>query len=174
MSRLHWFWRWWNNGRHEQDGHQLAFNRAFAGNSRSRLGGLGCITVRDLLAVAGGKERIRFYLNNYRPNFAQPTHLGKFIAACTPLKQKHYQQLVASLLFHYVLGRSVAGRTYQLSPLSVRYDSSTPKYDCSVATKLGSHRNGLRWLQQDIITCQKPAPDIYQYVLKWVYQRKIA
>jgi len=33
----------------------------------------------EVLAIAGGKERIRFYLNNYRPDFELPTNLDRFV-----------------------------------------------------------------------------------------------
>jgi len=60
----------------ERDGHRLAFNRAFA---EAELGG----TVQRCTASTGncgGKERIRFYLNNYRPDFELPAILSRFIA----------------------------------------------------------------------------------------------
>src|SRR4028119_1618825 len=78
----------------ERDGHRIAFNRAFA---EAGLDSDWDVSLYgDLLAVAGGKERIRFYLNNYRPDFAQPTNLDKFIADLHAAKTKHYQQLVAN------------------------------------------------------------------------------
>ena len=78
----------------ERDGHRLAFNHAFAEVGLDWDWDVSLYG--DLLAVAGGKERIRFYLNNYKPVFAQPTHLDKFIADLHAAKTKHYQQLVAN------------------------------------------------------------------------------
>lgn len=50
----------------------------------------------ELLAVAGGKERMRFYLNKYRPDFADPNNPDEFIAQLHTAKTVHYQLLVAS------------------------------------------------------------------------------
>jgi phosphoglycolate phosphatase-like HAD superfamily hydrolase len=47
----------------ERDGHRVAFNRAFA---RSGLNWDWSVELYgELLAIAGGKERIRFYINEY-------------------------------------------------------------------------------------------------------------
>ncbi|HEY9596855.1 MAG TPA: HAD family hydrolase, partial [Cyanophyceae cyanobacterium] len=77
----------------ERDGHRIAFNRAFAD------AGLdwdwSVLLYGELLEIAGGKERIRFYLNHYRPDFQAPTALDGFIASLHQLKTKYYQQLVA-------------------------------------------------------------------------------
>ncbi|MBD0345830.1 MAG: HAD hydrolase-like protein, partial [Coleofasciculus sp. Co-bin14] len=77
----------------ERDGHRVAFNRAFAD------AGLdwdwSVALYGELLAIAGGKERIRFYLNQYRPDFEAPADLDKFIAELHGVKTKYYQQLVA-------------------------------------------------------------------------------
>jgi hypothetical protein len=48
-----------------------------------------------LLNIAGGKERIRFYLNQYRPDFKAPAGLDGFIANLHTTKTQYYQQLVA-------------------------------------------------------------------------------
>jgi phosphoglycolate phosphatase-like HAD superfamily hydrolase len=78
----------------ERDGHRLAFNRAF---TEAELDwDWDASLYGDLLKVAGGKERIRFYLNNYRPDFAAPPNLDEFIFQLHATKTQHYQELVGS------------------------------------------------------------------------------
>ena len=78
----------------ERDGHRVAFNRAF--NHASIDWNWDASLYGELLAVAGGKERMRFYLNKYRPDFIYPSNPDEFIAQLHAAKTEHYQQLVAS------------------------------------------------------------------------------
>ena len=62
----------------ERDGHRVAFNRAF------REAGLDWEWTPELygelLAVTGGKERMLYYLERFRPDFARPADLAGFVA----------------------------------------------------------------------------------------------
>jgi phosphoglycolate phosphatase-like HAD superfamily hydrolase len=90
----------------ERDGHRVAFNRAFVD------AGLdwdwSVALYGELLEVAGGKERIRFYLNQYRPDFEPPADLDGFIAELHAAKNM-YRKVIAialgtSLVTHQRLG----------------------------------------------------------------------
>ena len=62
----------------ERDGHRVAFNRAFAD------AGLdwdwSVELYGQLLAVTGGKERIKYFLAGHRPDFQAPGDLDTFVA----------------------------------------------------------------------------------------------
>ena len=78
----------------ERDGHRVAFNRAFA---EAGLDWHWSVSLYgELLAVAGGKERIRFYLNQYRSDFPPTANLDRLSADLHAAKTKHYQELLAS------------------------------------------------------------------------------
>jgi phosphoglycolate phosphatase-like HAD superfamily hydrolase len=66
----------------ERDGHRPAFNAAFAE------AGLDWDWDVDLygqlLAVTGGKERMRYYLERWRPDWRGPADLDGFIAGPHP------------------------------------------------------------------------------------------
>ena len=54
----------------ERDGHRVAFNRAFAD---ALLDWEWSVELYgDLLSVTGGKERLTYYLERYRPDFQPP------------------------------------------------------------------------------------------------------
>ena len=54
----------------EKDGHRVAFNRTFA---EAGLDWNWSVSLYgEILEVAGGKERIHFYLQKYRPDFQPP------------------------------------------------------------------------------------------------------
>jgi phosphoglycolate phosphatase-like HAD superfamily hydrolase len=77
----------------ERDGHRVAFNRAFA---EAGLDWDWSVELYgELLEVTGGKERIRFYLEKYRPDGEPPTNLDKFIGDIHEIKNKCFQQLAA-------------------------------------------------------------------------------
>lgn len=77
----------------ERDGHRVAFNRAFvdAGldwNWDVELYG-------KLLAVTGGKERIKFYLGEFNREHPVPEDLDRFVAGLHAAKTEHYKAMMA-------------------------------------------------------------------------------
>jgi len=77
----------------ERDGHRVAFNQAFSE------AGLDWRWDEELygalLAVTGGKERMRHYLDRYRPDWVRPADLEGLIARLHAAKTRHYTKLLA-------------------------------------------------------------------------------
>jgi len=77
----------------ERDGHRVAFNQAFSE------AGLDWRWDEELygalLAVTGGKERMRHYLDRYRPDWVRPADLDGLIARLHAAKTRHYTKLLA-------------------------------------------------------------------------------
>lgn len=152
----------------ERDGHRLAFNYAFA---EAGLDWDWDVSLYgDLLAVAGGKKRIRFYLNNYKPDFAQPTNLNKFIADLHAAKTQLYQQLVANGAIPLPPG--VKRLLQEARNNSVRLAIATTAALPNVIALLQQNLtlDAPEWFEViaagDIVPAKKPEPDIYQYVLE--------
>lgn len=152
----------------ERDGHRVAFNRAF---DEAGLGWEWDTSLYgDLLAVAGGKERIRFYLNNYRADFATPTNFDQFIADLHLAKTKHYQQLVEAGAIPLRLGvkRLLQEARSQEIRLAIATTSALPNVIALLQLSLAF--DAPDWFEViaagDIVPAKKPAPDIYQYVLE--------
>jgi hypothetical protein len=61
-----------------EDGHRIAFNQAFA-EQRPCPGTGTCRCTTELLAVTGGKERIRYYLSDFLTGFARPADFDGFV-----------------------------------------------------------------------------------------------
>ena len=76
----------------ERDGHRVAFNRAFED------AGLdwdwSVALYGELLAVTGGKERIRHFIDRERPDFEPPDALDRFVADLHASKTEHYLRLL--------------------------------------------------------------------------------
>lgn len=152
----------------ERDGHRRAFNRAFA---EAGLDWDWSVSLYgELLDIAGGKERIRFYLDHYRPDFQPPTNLDRFIAELHAAKTKHYQQLVASGAIPLRPGvkRLLEEARTQEVRLAIATTAALPNVTTLLQQTLAP--DAPEWFEViaagDIVPAKKPAPDIYHYVLR--------
>lgn len=152
----------------ERDGHRVAFNRAFA---EVELDWDWTVPLYgELLEVTGGKERIRFYLNEYRPDFKPEPDLNEFIANVHAAKTKHFQQLAAEGAIPLRVGvkRLLEEARSQEMRLAIATTASLPNVIALLKNTLGS--DSPSWFEViaagDIVPAKKPAPDVYQYVLR--------
>lgn len=152
----------------ERDGHRVAFNRAFA---EAGLDWEWSVSLYgELLAVAGGKERIRFYLNQYRPDFQQTAGLDEFIADLHVIKIKHYTQLIAegAIPLRPGVRRLLEEARLKGVRLAIATTAALPNVTALLEHTLGSDSRS--WFEAiaagDVVPAKKPAPDIYQYVLQ--------
>ena len=149
----------------ERDGHRVAFNQAFA---EARLNWHWSVEFYgELLAVAGGKERIKFYLRQYLPDFRPSQDMIDFVAYLHKLKTKYYLTLLRNGAIKLRPGtkRLIEEARKNGVVLAIATTSSLP----NVIALLEKYLD-LDWFEiiaaGDIVGAKKPAPDIYQYVLK--------
>jgi HAD superfamily hydrolase (TIGR01509 family) len=151
----------------ERDGHRVAFNRAFA---EADLDWDWTVDLYgELLAVTGGKERIRHYLDHYRPDFARPADLTSFIAGLHQAKTKHYVELLAE--GGIPLRPGVQRLLEEARAQGLRLAIATTTTPANVTALLESALpGGLEYFEVigagDVVPAKKPAPDIYVYVLE--------
>ncbi len=152
----------------ERDGHRPAFNRAFA---EAGLDWDWSVELYgELLAIAGGKERIRFYLNQYRPDVEPPTNLDRFIADLHAAKTKYYQKLVVegAVPLRPGVRRLLEEARTQGVRLAIATTTSLPNVTALLQHALAP--DAAEWFELiaagDIVPAKKPAPDIYQYALR--------
>lgn len=148
----------------ERDGHRVAFNQAFA---EAGLDWHWSVEFYgELLAIAGGKERIRFYLRKYLPDFKPSQDLKDFVAYLHKLKTKYYLALLRSGAIELRPGtkRLIEEARQNSITLAIATTSSLP----NVIALLEKYLD-LDWFEiiaaGDIVAAKKPAPDIYKYVL---------
>lgn len=148
----------------EKEGHRVAFNRTFteAGlewNWTTEIYG-------DLLSVSGGKERIRHYLTLYHPHLKIT---DQEIAQFHLKKTEHYQAILAEGTIQLRIGvdRLIKSAKNQGIRLAIATTSAIP----NVIPLLNKHLD-IDCFEiiagGDIVPHKKPAPDIYQYVLKYL------
>ncbi|MFO8154181.1 HAD-IA family hydrolase [Thioalkalivibrio sp.] len=151
----------------ERDGHRVAFNRAFeeAGLDwfwdEARYGAL--------LRVTGGKERIRLYLSEERPDLLQAPDIDERIRALHAAKTRHYLRLLeagAIPLRPGVRRLLLEARTAGLR-LAIATTTTPENVTTLLRSTLGTE--GLQWFEViaagDIVPAKKPAPDIFRLAL---------
>jgi len=153
----------------ERDGHRVAFNLAFAE------AGLDWVwdeaLYGELLAVTGGKERIRHFLDNFRPDINLPTNdEAGYIAGLHQSKTKHYTELLESGAIPLRTG--VERLLNEARDAGLRLAIATTTTPINVEALL-THTLGaesMDWFEViaagDIVPAKKPAPDIYEYALE--------
>ena len=148
----------------ERDGHRVAFNMAFdeAGIDRQ----WDVATYGELLAVTGGKERIRFDIDRGdMPDMPYET-----IAALHARKTIHYQSLIAE--GRIPLRPGVRRLLEEASEQGITLGISTTTTPAALDALI-EHSLGKEWFDRfavlaagDIVPAKKPAPDIYNYALE--------
>ncbi|NJO15720.1 MAG: HAD family hydrolase [Thioploca sp.] len=152
----------------ERDAHRVAFNETFA---EYHLDWDWSVELYgELLAVTGGKERIQFYLDRYRPDYLRPSNLDAFIAE---LHQKKTARYNAMLVNHPIpLRPGIRRLLMEARQEGLRLAIATTTSLQNVITLLeGSlDHTAANWFEViaagDVVTAKKPAPDIYHHALK--------
>jgi HAD superfamily hydrolase (TIGR01509 family) len=151
----------------ERDGHRVAFNQAFA---ELGLGWNWDVPLYgELLAVTGGKERIRFYLDRWRPDFARPPDLDALIGRIHRAKTGHYTAMLGAGRIPLRPGiRRLIGEARATGVRLAIATTTTPEnVTALLASTLGPDAAGQFDVigAGDVVPAKKPAPDIYRYVL---------
>ena len=149
----------------ERDGHRVAFNLAF-----EEVGLDWHWSVEfygKLLTVSGGKERIKYYIKQYLPEFEPSGELTDFVAHLHQLKTQHYLKLLRRGAIELRPGakRLIEEAKKEGVALAIATTTSLP----NVIALLEKYLD-LDWFEViaagDIVPVKKPAPDIYYYVAK--------
>jgi HAD superfamily hydrolase (TIGR01509 family) len=151
----------------EREGHRVAFNAAFAE------AGLDWEWSEELygklLAVTGGKERIRFYLDRYNQDFDKPADLDDFIAGLHQSKTGHYNALMAEgrIPLRSGVQRLLQEARDQGFRLGIVTTTTPENVTALLDSTLG--KEGSSWFEViaagDVVPAKKPAPDIYNWAM---------
>jgi len=147
--------------------HRQAFNAAFAE------AGLDWVwsprLYHELLAVTGGKERIRYYLQRERPGFVLPPDADAFIAGLHRSKTGYYVDMLTAGQVPLRPGVERLIREAHQQGLRLAVVTTTTPDN---VTALFRHSFGAfeeEWFELvaagGIVAHKKPAPDIYEYAL---------
>ena len=152
----------------ERDGHRVAFNQAF-----DELGinwNWDVETYGKLLAVTGGKERMKYYATDFLNNENLPENLDAIIPDIHQAKTRHYMELLSTGAIP--LRPGVERLIHEARERDFRISIATTTTPENV-TSLLEHTLGkesIAWFEViaagDIVPAKKPAGDIYDYTLK--------
>lgn len=152
----------------ERDGHRVAFNRAFADAGlqwdwdESLYG--------ELLRVTGGKERIRYYLETYLPDFKRPAGFDLFVAGLHQAKNQRYAEMLATGAIPLRPGVRRLLAEARAAGLRLAIATTTSPENVTALLNHALADDGESWFEAiaagDIVPAKKPAPDIYAWALE--------
>lgn len=152
----------------ERDGHRVAFNQAF---EEYNLGWHWDIdTYGELLAVTGGKERMKFYAEEFLDKDALPENLDNLIPELHQAKTRHYTALLSTGAIPLRPGveRLINEAREQGLRLAIATTTTPENVTALLTHTLGA--DSIDWFEViaagDIVQAKKPAPDIYIYTLE--------
>lgn len=152
----------------EKDGHRVAFNLAF------KTEGLDWYwdepLYGKLLSVTGGKERIKFYLEQFNTNFNKPTDLDSFIKQLHALKTQYYVELMQAGKVPLRIGVEALIKEAKHAKMRMAIVTTTTPANVTALLNNTLGKGSESWFEViaagDIIPCKKPAPDIYNWTLE--------
>lgn len=154
----------------ERDGHRVAFNRAFADAGLDWEWDVP--TYGHLLQVTGGKERMRFYLDDLRPDWPRPgeAELTEMIKKLHAAKTEHYTRMLGegAVALRPGVERLIMEARQLGLRLAIATTTTPANVDALLRNTLGEQSLG--WFEViaagDIVPAKKPAGDIYAYTLE--------
>ncbi len=152
----------------ERDGHRLAFNAAF------REFGLDWewdeALYGELLSVTGGKERMKHYVERYRPDYPRPADFEDLVAELHRAKTRHYTALLASGAIPLRPGVRRLLEAARAEGLRLAIATTTTPDNVTALLEHSLAPGAESWFEVigagDIVPAKKPAPDIYRWVLE--------
>ncbi|MGB0562883.1 MAG: HAD family hydrolase [Spirulinaceae cyanobacterium] len=149
----------------ERDGHRVAFNQAFA---QAGLDWQWSVEFYgQLLEIPGGKERLRYYLQQYQSQFEPPQPLTEWIKTLHASKNQYQQRRIAQgkIPLRPGIKRLIQEARAAGLKLAIATTSALPN-----AMALLEYHLDPSWFTViaagDMVAHKKPAPDIYHYALR--------
>jgi len=152
----------------ERDGHRPAFNAAF------REYGLDwdwdVALYGQLLAVTGGKERMKFYVEYFRPDYAKPADFDDLVAELHKAKTRHYTRMLAEGGIPLRPGVKRLLEEARAAGLTLGVATTTTPENVTELLRHSLASDGPEWFDViaagDIVPAKKPAPDIYVWAME--------
>lgn len=152
----------------EKDGHRLAFNAAFYEFGLSW--DWDVALYGELLAVTGGKERIRYFVDHFAKNYTKPIEFDDLVAALHKAKTRHYTDMLASGAIPMRKGVKRLLDEARAAGLRLAIATTTTPESVTALLRHGLAEDSTSWFEViaagDIVPAKKPAPDIYTWALR--------
>ncbi|WP_456414842.1 HAD family hydrolase [Thiolapillus sp.] len=152
----------------ERDGHLVAFNKAFADagldwNWTVEIYG-------DLLTVTGGKERIKYFLERYLPDFRPEGEFETFVADLHAAKTEHYKALMVDPGLPLRPGVERLLREARDAGMRLAIATTTTPANVTALLRNSLAEDAEDWFDViaagDVVPAKKPAPDIFVWAME--------
>ena len=151
----------------ERDGHRVAFNDAFDEYGIDWHWDVD--TYGKLLAVTGGKERMKHYAESFLHNQNLPDNFEQLVPELHAAKTRHYTELLSTGAIPLRTGveRLLNEAREKGLRLAIATTTTPENVTALLAHTLGE--DSINWFEViaagDIVPAKKPAGDIYHYAL---------
>jgi HAD superfamily hydrolase (TIGR01509 family) len=151
-----------------EDTHRIAFNKAFAENN---LDWNWDVALYDkLLKVTGGKERIKYFVESFLTGFAKPADYDGFVKNLHVVKTAHYTGMLRDGLIPLRPGVKKLIVDAHRAGITLAIATTTTPENVSALLEVGLGKDWEKYFSAngcgDIVPNKKPAPDIYDWVLR--------
>ena len=151
-----------------EDAHRIAFNKAFAENN---LDWNWDVALYDkLLKVTGGKERIKYFVESFLTQFTKPADYEGFVKNLHVVKTAHYTTMLRGGLIPLRPGIKQLISDAHRAGISLAIATTTSPENVSALLEVGLGKDWAKYFSAngcgDIVPHKKPAPDIYNWVLR--------
>ncbi len=151
-----------------EDGHRQSFNKAFAENG---LDWNWDVELYDkLLKVTGGKERIKYYVADFLAGYAKPDNFDDFVKHLHAVKTGHYTAMLRDGLIPLRPGIKQLITEAHAAGITLAIATTTTPENVSALLEVGLGKDWAKYFSAngcgDIVPHKKPAPDIYDWVLR--------
>jgi HAD superfamily hydrolase (TIGR01509 family) len=156
----------------EKDGHLVAFNHAFADAGLDWHWSVELYG--KLLAVTGGRERIKYYLDNFfdkeNQDFELPGDLDDFIESLHVAKTDHYVRLMSEGAVPLRTGVKRLINEARAEGMRMAIATTTTPANVEALLVNALDADAMSWFEViaagDVVPAKKPAADIYFYALE--------
>ena len=150
-----------------EDAHRKSFNKAFA---ESNLDWNWDVALYDkLLKVTGGKERIKYYISDFRTDFKKPENWDDYVKNLHAVKTKHYTAMMRAGDVPLRPGIKQLITEAKKAGMTLAIATTTSPENVGALLAVGLGKDWENYFSSigcgDIVPHKKPAPDIYNWVL---------
>lgn len=151
-----------------EDGHRQSFNKAFA---ECGLDWNWDVAMYDkLLKVTGGKERIKYFVNDFLTNFDKPADYEGFVKNLHAIKTQHYTTMLGEGHIPLRPGIKQLIQDAHAAGVTLAIATTTTPANVAALLEVGLGKDWEKFFAAngcgDIVPHKKPAPDIYLWVLE--------
>jgi HAD superfamily hydrolase (TIGR01509 family) len=152
----------------ERDGHRRAFNAAFADAGLNW--DWSVELYGELLAVTGGKERIRHFVRHWSPTLEPSRDLDSLIAELHARKTAHYLEMLRAGAIPLRPGVLRLLSEARAAGIRLAIATTTTPENVTTLLECSGQRDLPDWFEViaagDVVPAKKPAPDIYLLALE--------